>query len=469
MKQISQVLLLTVSLIACAGFVAAAEMSRPSVSGPIGGGAPFAAPTEDVSAAGYVVEEFFLTGQASAYEMVDGQDQSTNGVWDTERKAASQPYKTRILVVRPGSNQNFNGTVIVHWQNVTAGYELGTVAPDSEYLRGYAWVGVSAQKIGIDGFPGPDAAGLKQWSADRYGSLSHPGDAYSFDIFSQAGRTVGPGRTVDEQPDPMGGLDVERLVAAGASQSAHRLRTYINGVHLHARVFDGFIPYIDFAGTISLAADKSGERRAQRAPTMVRTDLDVPVFVVNSETETQAYLSARQPDTDRFRFWEVAGTSHVSVPRETAATAPGLDSPNWLAFTPVYDAAVRHMHVWLTTGTPPPAAPVITTDGEPASITRDRHGNAIGGIRLPEIVVPTASHDGFGQPVEGGSRFAFLYGRALDFNDGELLALYPRRSDYVGKYAAALDAAIAAGYVLAEDRARLIQAATSWAVALPEG
>lgn len=443
------------------------EVTGPITSG--SKGAPFSAPTVDVGARGYVVEEYFLTGNASAYRTVDGSEQSADGRWHTEPEMTSKPYKTRILVVRPKANRDFNGTVIVHWQNVTAGYELGSVA-DGEYLRGYAWVGVSAQSVGVNGFPGPDAAGLKQWDAERYGSLNHPGDAYSFDIFSQAGAVLEPDR-MERENDPMGGLNVRHLVAAGASQSASRLRTYINGVHSHARVFDGFIPYIDFASTIEFDADKRGERRRGRRSTRVRTDLGAPVFVVNSETETQAYLSARQPNTDQFRFWEVAGTSHVSVPRATAASAPGLNSPNWLSYTPVYDAAVRHMHLWLTEGTPPPVMPLIETtsgeDGE-ATIKRDQHGNAVGGIRLPDIAVPTAAHSGSGTPVQGGSRFAFLYGNAHDFTGEELGSLYPNRATYLAKYDAALAQAIDSGVVLAEEEPRLRETAVAWATRLPE-
>ena len=310
---------------------------------------------------------------------------------------------------------------------------------------------------------------MKQWDAERYGTLDHPGDAYSFVIFSQVGAVLEPDR-MERGNDPMGGLKVRRLVAAGASQSASRLRTYINGVHSHARIFDGYIPYIDFASAINLAADKRGERRRDRRSTLVRSDLNVPVFVVNSETETQAYVSARQHNTDRFRFWEVAGTSHVSVPRATAANAPGLNSPNWLAYTPVYDAAIRHMHVWLTKGTPPPAMPLIEiTEGEngEATVKRDSHGNAIGGIRLPDIAVPTAAHSGFGQPVEGGSRFAFLYGSANDFTAEEIGVLYSDRTDYLMKYDAALRHAIGSGVVLVEDGPRLHESAVAWAERLP--
>ena len=437
----------------------------PKLHGPVTGGergAPFAAPAVDVAARGYVVEELFLTGAASAYRLADGASHGEDGRWRTERESETVPFRTRILVVRPDAQERFNGTVVVHWQNVTAGYELGTVGGDSEYLRGYAWVGVSAQKIGVDGFPGPEAAGLRQWDPERYGSLEHPGDAWSYDIFTQAARMVAPDRPRG-RVDAMGGLEVERLVAAGASQSASRLRTYINGVQPLEGVFDGFIPYIDFASPVPFAADRGGPRT--RTPTRIREDLEVPVFVVNSETETLAYFPARQPDNDRYRFWEVAGTSHVSVSRDAAATTPGLDAPNWMSYTPAYDAAVRHMHAWLTRGEAPPKMPPIevSTAGGSPEIARDELGNARGGIRLPDLAVPTAVHGGIGKRTEGGNRFAFLYGHARDLSAEELARLYDSRADFLARYDAALAASVAAGVVLEDDVPRLRAAAVAWA------
>ena len=208
----------------------AAGADGAKLSGPVTGGergAPFSLPALDLDARGYMAEEFFLQGNASAYRLADGAEHTSDGRWKTEREKDTEPYTTRMLVVRPKSQGDFNGTVIVHWQNVTAGYELGTVT-DDEYLRGYAWVGVSAQKIGVHGFPGPEAAGLKQWDPARYESLDHPGDAYSYDIFTQAARAIGPKRETSPI-DPMGGLEVERLIAVGASQSASR------SAHLHQR------------------------------------------------------------------------------------------------------------------------------------------------------------------------------------------------------------------------------------------
>ena len=443
--------------------------SAPTVTGPITGGsqgAPFSAPTVDLAEFGYVSEEFFLDGSASAYRLAPGSELTADGLWETEREDETVPYRTRILVVRPKEQSAFNGTVIVHWQNVTAGYELGTVS-GGEYLRGFVWVGVSAQSVGVNGFPGDAAAGLRQWDPERYGSLNHPGDGYSYDIFTQAARVVGPERAKVAN-DPMGGLEVKRLVAAGASQSASRLRTYINGVHPIEKLFDGYVPYIDFASPVPFTADQGGGR-GNRVSSGIRTDLGVPVFVVNSETETLAYFPARQADTDSFRFWEVSGTSHVSVARQAAATTEGMENPNWLSYTPVYNAALRHMHVWLTEGTSPPVKRPIKTaleDGRPA-IARDERGNALGGIHLPDFAVPSAEHRGNGTRVPGGSRFAFLYGYARDFSSEELAELYPNREVFLKRYEAALHSAVTSGVVLPEEASAMRDTARDWSKKLP--
>lgn len=169
--------------------------SSPQITGPIARGTKgvaFASPEFDLSRYGYVVEEFFIEGQASAFDLAPGTDQGPDRKWRIVRRDPAR-YKTRLLVVRPTDQSKFNGSVMMHWQNVTAGYELGT-ATEGEFMRGYAWVGVSAQKIGIDGFDAPNPQGLKTWDRERYGSLVHPGDDYSFDIFIQAGRIAGPHR-----------------------------------------------------------------------------------------------------------------------------------------------------------------------------------------------------------------------------------------------------------------------------------
>ena len=456
-----------------------------TVTGPITGGKqgrPFSAPQIDLNDYGYSTTEYFIEGTATAYEFAKGRKKTADGLWTVYSKDEKVPYRTRILVVRPDHQDDFNGTVVLHWQNVTAGYEVGSAG--GEYLRGYAWVGVSAQKVGVDGSPGPRPAGLRQWDPDRYGNLVHPGDPYCYDIFTQAATVVAPDRKTRGN-DPMAGLQVERLIASGASQSASRLRTYINAVHPIARIFDGFMPYIDFSSTSGLAtriprdrsrsvqtATRIPRNRSRYVPASarIREDLDVPVFVINSETEILPYLGARQPDTDKFRLWEVAGSSHVSIPRvlpdseaASAIKAMGLESPNWHSYAPAYNAALRHMHIWLKNGTPPPAfTRVRIAQDKEARIQRDRYGNAVGGIRLPDFAVPTAEHRGIGIRKPGGTRFGPLYGYARDFTSEELKALYPDERAFKAAYEAAIAASIRDGVILKEDAAAMRERTYLW-------
>ena len=448
------------TILSVLGICVAVAANAGTLSGPVTGGergSPFAA--TDVAEQGYLTEEYFLAGEATAYELAEG-THTPDGQWTTRPAEDKADFKTRLLVVRPEDPAVFNGTVVVFWLNVTAGFELG--AASAEALRGYAWVGVSAQKIGIDGFP-QNPQGLKAWDPQRYGSLVHPGDAYSYDIFTQAATAVGPDRARVDL-DPMGGLAVERLVAVGASQSAGRLRTYINGVHPLTGAFDGYLPFIDFGRPVAFASDLAGQRRG--SPASIRTDLDVPVIVVNSETEVTSYYGVREADSPRFRLWEVAGTSHVAVPRPAEPTEGGS---NWMSYSPVYNAALRHLHHWIKAGVEPPTMPhVEVRPGVPRPVVvRDEHGNAVGGIRLPDIAVPTASHSGFGTQREG-SRFGFLYGIATDFDAAQLAEMYPDSRHYLDAWNAALDRVIEEGMVLPDDAGPMRVQAAAWATRLDD-
>ena len=96
-----------------------------AVSGPITGGKhgwPFAASMLDIASLGYQQAEYFIEGEACRYRQVEGSDWGRDGRWQVE-PAGTAPFKTRLLVYRPADPQHFNGTVIVTWNNVTAGYD----------------------------------------------------------------------------------------------------------------------------------------------------------------------------------------------------------------------------------------------------------------------------------------------------------------------------------------------------------
>ena len=152
----------------------------------------------DLAAHGYLEEEFFLDGEAMAYELAPGAALREDGRWDIVEGVRAE-YATRLLVRRPVDPDRCNGTVYVEWLNVSGGVDIDAAWMHNceELLRsGYVWVGVSAQRAGVLGppvIPGLSRP-LTEWDAERYGTRSIPDDAFSYDIFTQAARAVGPGR-----------------------------------------------------------------------------------------------------------------------------------------------------------------------------------------------------------------------------------------------------------------------------------
>lgn len=209
--------------------------AEPRVSGPVAGSVPGDPKADDVAdtypwlsapglaETGYVEEEFYLSGRADAYGP------------DGEKAADDVPYTTRIIVRRPSNPARFNGTVLTEWQNVSAGYDLDALwAPDQITRAGYAWVGVSAQRVGVDQIRG--------WSPARYGHLDVTGqgrftaDEMSYDVYAQAAAALraGTGRV-------LGPLRARTLLGIGASQSAGRMTVYYDRVLPRTEpVFDGY-------------------------------------------------------------------------------------------------------------------------------------------------------------------------------------------------------------------------------------
>ncbi|MBS0363526.1 MAG: hypothetical protein JSR98_19295 [Proteobacteria bacterium] len=432
--------------------------SRPRITGPITGGAhgrPFAAYFGDISAVGYVEEEYFIEGEAAAFKVLG--DIPLDGRLETAKVGAT-PYKTRLLVRRPADPAKFNGTVLVEWINVSAGYDIACADPVGLYEAGFAWVSVSAQRVGVHGYeaafhpPLPTGKGLVQWDAARYGSLSVPGDSLSYDIFTQGARAVGPDRL--SEVDPMGGLKVRKLIAIGASQSGYRLVSYINGVQKTHAVFDALMPLV-FAGRSAPWVDARPNSQLSAPQMRIRDDLAAKVFGLDSETEAPAYLKVRQPDTDRFRYWEIAGASHGGTAQEArirlitdrdGVTAPDDGPPihtSDVLWVPTCDAAIRHVQKWIHGGAPPPVQPKIAFDatGPTPTIKRDRLGNAVGGVRLPDLEVPTA------QSV-GSTKDSAWLGQTFPFTPAQLRSLYPTHQDYVVQVRAAADRALKAGVIL---------------------
>jgi hypothetical protein len=454
--------------------------SKQRIEGPITGGAkgwPFGRPLFDLAEHGYVEEEFILSGEATTYCQTAGTEWGRDGHWQAEAKA-SVPYRTRILVYRPADPERFNHTALISWNNVTAGYELFSGESPEILEGGYAFVAATVQHVGVHGFPA-NRQGLAAWDPERYGSLSIPTDDASFDIFTQVARAVGANRD-RSGVDPLAGLDVRKVIGLGASQSAGRLSTYINAIHPLQHAIDGYLLQIYFGRGERLevgdaivnintpAASETPDWSARlRGTNLIRDDLDVPVMVVNSELEAIACYDVRQPDTDRFRYWESAGTCHVAVQamavrapryeREFGTPLPVKKKMNRIAITPLYDAALHHLNRWVEGGAAPPTQPRIEFSGEPPTVVRDEHGIATGGIRLPQADAPVARNSAI--PL-GKDIYSLLYGSSHPFDAAKLDALYDDEATYLVRFEEAARRAEMAGVLLPRDIGPGVEEAT---------
>lgn len=457
-RHFTQLVLAGGSLIA--GMVSAA-VPDATIYGPIEAGPPghpsknsiYSASAIDLTAHNYIEEEYFIEGTANRY--------STEGLETGSVLDSGHPYRTRLVVRRPQSPANFNGVVLVEWINVTGGpdKDIDWWQSGEHWMRnGYAYVVVSAQQMGIDT--------MQEWSPERYGSLDTTNDgklsndSSSFDIFAAVGKAIN--RLGEESgatsANILPGFYAEQIIATGHSQSASRLATYINNIHPLDPVFDGFMVH--------------------GGGGLIRDDQSVKVFKIMAETDMARRAGSPQPDSDNFRQWEVAGTSHVDVPfeveyakvrnlreglpiegvapRESACELPAYSH---VPFRDVMNAAYEHLVRWIRDDVPPPVAERIQVRRALPDVefARDERGNVLGGIRLAEHAVPTARNTGMNSGTT--NRFCFLYGSHEPFDQETLRALYPSQDRYVEMVEEVVEDNLAAGYILPDAAERTVKEA----------
>jgi hypothetical protein len=471
-------ILLPALLLAAA--VARAQVPVPAIDGPITSpGSAFLQSTSfDLAQVGYVQEEYFLAGSATAY--ANAGPLGADGAWSVT-PAATAPYKTRIVVHRPANPKKFKGTVMVEWLNVSGGVDAApdwTLAHVELIRRGWAWVGVSAQYVGVEGGGGlvnVISLPLKEVNPARYGTLSHPGDSFSYDMYSQAGAAV------RSPSGPLRDHRVKRVIAIGESQSAFRMVTYVNAIHPLAGVYDGF--FVHSRGAIGAALSEAPEPAIQvPGEARIRADVDVPVLTFETETDLTllGYASARQDDGPNFRLWEVAGTAHAdsytlvtgwtdlgTSPDIVGIVAPSAPLPGIIECNEPINSGPQHFVVkaalsalerWVRTGKAPKPAPRLELDpGPPLAIARDGNGNALGGIRTPQVDAPIAAFGG----EQAGSILCRLFGTTTVFSDAQLAALYPTPKAFTSAYKRALKRSTRAGWIRPAD-AKLMR---RWAAA----
>jgi hypothetical protein len=324
---------------------------------------------------------------------------------------------------------------------------------------------------------------LVKEDSQRYGSLRHPGDDYSYDIYTQAARLLRHPGTID----PLGGLVPQRLIGDGESQSAIRLVTYVDAIHPISKVFDGFFIHSRFGGGALLNGSAQAGLNAiggGPSPARIRSDLDVPVFQFETETDVPGlgglvgsfagagFVVARQPDSPLLRTWEVAGTAHadqylLDYAQPTTAdggasgdagnavnAAAGCGEINSGPQHWVEQRAISDLDAWLRDGgVPASAQPLAMTDAGDA-VARDQYANALGGVRTAALDAPIAAYSG--QPASSASLLCSFFGQTTPFTASQLSMLYPTHADYVNQVTAATTAAQQAGFVLEVDAPAIV-------------
>lgn len=491
--------------------ISAPVYAGPQISLPPPGthGFPLGASALDLGRYGYVEKEFLMAGSATSYSALG--NLAGDGTWDAQPSGITGQYQVRLMVRRPAAPRRFNGTVLVEWLNVSGFVDR---SPEWAFMyeeimrRGYAYVGVTTQYIG--------ARALQSWETGegaRYSGIVHPGDSFSYDIFSQAGRAVRNPQA--GEPRPLGPLTprIRELVAMGQSQSGDRLVTYTNAIQPGAQVYDALIIHSAFSssplsqasaaafptfGTIPLWPGMPVTPEISTPqPVRIRTDLNQPVIYIGTETEVNSPDIAnglhQQADDHLIRVWEIAGAGHADVDSlavmdadlaKSGALLPSvscgdLPTNDGKANGQVSRAAIVALQRWLRRGIRPPIGPRLQIDysTDPFMLDRDAATGIVrGGIRLPDVEVPVKTLTGV-RPAGAGSAFCFLFGGSDPWNadtdsfDGlsydpsptpepDLATLYPTRSAYTFSVFLSSLRALFGGFMLPADFVAVNRAAS---------
>jgi hypothetical protein len=412
----------------------------------------------DLAQYGYIEEEYFLSGNASARD-----ERGTI-------TAAGESYTTRILVRRPSKRRNFSGTVVVtpfNWDRESA-REWGF---SKQYLArsGDAFVGISLVKQQIAGFPLQNGIKLLQdYDPIRYGALHVYDDhndtrqemAQSQDILAQLAWLLKSSVVTG----PLKDLQVRRIIAYSLGVGGAVLEGYIGqGRHDEFRtptgqpLYDGYI-----VGSNPLLPIPAEAQRGDAVFVLIQNEREF-------HRDTAAGLTIpADSDVPRFRLYDFVGAPHLGrvtsnaatgaselgndVPEVAKAKAPSgvsaqicsmhNDAPVGL----VHSALLHAIKAWLNSDTVMPRAPRVEVAGGDSGEKLDpQTGNALGGLRPPWIEVPAATY------YSGASQGCGVWEPMRRFDAATLGKLYGDYAHYARLFTAARSRFTKAGFLLPED------------------
>jgi hypothetical protein len=491
--------LATVLSLLCAPAFAAPTDPVTVTAPPAGQGAAFVPGVRLVAdlAQPYVEDEWFVAGAADLFSYAHNPPQGPTDLVAVQTDVA---YKTRLIVRRPAQSAKFNGAVVIEWWNSTAGFDSAPVWDQSaEYYarEGYAYVGVTNSTTSLGFLVGGCSlfGVLPPTCGTRYATLSLPENGLAYEMASQIANLLRSNAPASPLPDD---FVVERVFHAGESQQGGSVITYASAFHLPG-VNDG---YFVQSATNARAINGGPACGASGSPafpactprlvfpqTRVRSDLPVPVYQTITETDLTLFgFGGRQPDTATYRYYEIAGGAHNTVHLGIVVVPPGLLGPdpilledfcgnpiNSTADGPVFvshvlNALWERMREQVERGSEPPPGALI--DATPPTIHRDAFGNALGGVRVPAMQVPTATYapNNLANPslpaflIPLANLACALSGSVFPFDEATLDELYPNHGSYVSQVQHAANELERAGLLLPKDAQGIRQAAAASAI-----
>ena len=316
--------------------------------------------------------------------------------------------------------------------------------------------------------------------------------------------------------DPFAAL--EHVLASGKSQSGRFLKTFLlHGFNRSGdRIAMDGMQIITSAGMLPLMRTSAGpESSANGIPlfddvemrgytedplsiaelvarVMSRGEAPPRMVVMSSTTDYYSIRSSlvRTGPSGReelalpsnVRMYDMAGAAHAITPEAPSCAM----KPSVLDWTPISRAVLLHLDAWLARGIEPPATRLMMLEAAapdtalrapahfPAAIIqvpkRDADGNALAGVRLPDIEAPLGTHVGLNTTrtracmlVGGYSPFAATKAEREAAGDARrsLAERYRDRDDYVNRVRVAARRLEGEGFLLPDDSAVIIQAAAA--------
>jgi hypothetical protein len=467
----------------------------------------------------YTIIQATLHGQLSPTEKILGLDKAPLNA------AGKVDYSTKLVLTLPTDKARGNGALLVDVPNRGKAYANALYnSPRDEPFQS----GTFEQGTGFLQDNGFSIAEV-YWELGQGANLPSFIDTdnqrkyvegVGFAIMRDAGVFLShAARDTQGNANPLAGM-ISRTLASGKSQTGRFLKSFLlNGFNMAGpqRVFDGMQVFVSGSGLLPIMQTGIGpESSANGTPSftnpempgvhdglltigeitaqvIARGEVAPKMMLITTSTDyyslraslgrTGAEGQADQTLPLNVRMYDIAGSSHVLIPIKPPYCSLSQGVLDW---TPISRATFLRLDQWVGSNLAPPATQLMALErasAVPATLKApnnlpnavmqvpklDADGNALGGVRLPDLVAPLGTHGGQNSPETRcslmGSYIPFAKDAAqrAENNDVRLSVAerYKNRDDYVNRIRGAALNLLESGFLLRDDAAVIVQAAAT--------